>query len=101
MTLWSEPLSLAAADVIVLCSDGLHGLVSDTEIAEVAGRMPALDACKALIARAREAGGHDNISVGVFAVREGERGARSVDHATRRIEVPQHVLEAPTREFGT
>jgi protein phosphatase len=99
--IWSEPLRLLPADVIVLCSDGLHGLVSDTEIAEISGRMPPLDACKALIARAREAGGHDNISVGVFAVRDVERAARPADHATRRIEVPEHVLAEPGRELGT
>jgi protein phosphatase len=97
--IWSEPLRLAAGDVLVLCSDGLHGLVSDAEIAETAGRMPPLDACKSLIARARDAGGHDNISVGVFALRDAERAARSSEHATRRIEVPQHVLAEPGRGF--
>ena len=98
--IWAEPLRLVPGDILILSSDGLHGLVSDTEITEIAGRMPPLDACKALIARARDAGGHDNISVGVFALREAERAARASDHATRRIEVPQHVLAEPGREFG-
>ena len=68
--IWSEGMTIAPGDAIILCTDGLHGLVSDQAIAEIAGRLAPLDACNALIQRALEAGGHDNISVGVFRVIE-------------------------------
>lgn len=64
--LWDEGLILAPDDVLVLCSDGLHGLVPDDRIADIAGRLPPLEACQELIAQALRAGGHDNVSIGVF-----------------------------------
>lgn len=63
---WSEPLKLAAGDVVVLCTDGLSGVVSDRTIAEHAGRLPPDEACDALIKAAHAAGAPDNVSVGVF-----------------------------------
>ena len=66
--LWSEGLWLEADDILLLCSDGLHGLVPDRTIAEIATRAEPLDACNELIQAALKAGGHDNISVGVFRV---------------------------------
>ena len=51
-------------DVLVLCSDGLSGQVRAHEIAEVVRSTDDLVAvCKALIDRANEAGGPDNITV--------------------------------------
>ncbi len=51
-------------DTLVLCTDGLSGLVSREEIAEVVTEMPDLvEACRELIDRANEAGGPDNITV--------------------------------------
>jgi protein phosphatase len=51
-------------DVAMLCSDGLHGMISDQEILEVLGRDPGPleDAAKRLIAAANEAGGKDNVT---------------------------------------
>jgi protein phosphatase len=50
-------------DVYLLCSDGLHGLVSDEEIVEILGQNPVLtEACAALVDRANAAGGKDNIT---------------------------------------
>jgi protein phosphatase len=57
----AEPL--ADGDILVLSSDGLHGLVSDEEIAAAAtGHGPA-EAGRALIALANARGGPDNITV--------------------------------------
>ena len=51
-------------DVVVLCSDGLSGLVKKEEIAEIAGAATDLQAaCDRLIALANERGGPDNITV--------------------------------------
>lgn len=54
---------VAAGDVFVLCSDGLTEHLSDDEIAELAGRLPAQEACDALIALTLERGARDNVSV--------------------------------------
>jgi len=76
--IWQRPLALLAGDVLVLCSDGLSGAVSDTAIGEIAGRLAPREACEALIAAALAAGGHDNISVGVLRVlAESEQTASS------------------------
>lgn len=65
---WSEPLRLAADDVVVLCTDGLSGVVPDATIAQHAGSLPPDEACEALIKAAHAAGAPDNVSVGVFRV---------------------------------
>jgi protein phosphatase len=54
-------LVLQAGDVLLLCSDGVSGMVGAPEIAAILGahRAPAA-ACRALIEAADEAGGHDN-----------------------------------------
>lgn len=57
-----EP-ALAPGDTVVLCSDGLHGVVEDAEIAPLVTAMPPADACRALIQLANERGGPDNITV--------------------------------------
>lgn len=51
-------------DVIVICSDGLSGLVKTHEVGEVVNALPELqEACSKLIDMANERGGHDNITV--------------------------------------
>jgi len=64
-------------DVFVLCSDGLHGELTDPEIAEILGRerklrpgpAPPREAADALVHAARERGGPDNVTVVLLAVR--------------------------------
>ena len=99
--IWDEALKLLPDDVIVLCSDGLSGAVSDDVIADIAGRLLPGEACEALIAAALAAGGHDNISVGVLkAAVEAEQTAAS-GQTTRRMRVPAADGEpgAQTRRF--
>lgn len=51
-------------DVIIMCSDGLHGEVPDDEIARAAAETNAMHGlAKTLVEMANDAGGHDNISV--------------------------------------
>jgi protein phosphatase len=51
-------------DVYVLCSDGLSGMVSDAEVADIAANEPDLDrACDRLIGMANANGGLDNVTV--------------------------------------
>ncbi len=60
---------LNAGDVLLLCSDGLSGVVPDEEIAAVvrAANGPS-EAGSRLIARANDAGGPDNITVALAAI---------------------------------
>jgi protein phosphatase len=57
-------------DIIVLCSDGLHGLVTDAEIARIAGEAAPDDAVHQLIDLANSRGGTDNITVVVVQVEQ-------------------------------
>jgi protein phosphatase len=64
---------LRRGDILVLCSDGLSGLVKKEEIAELAGRERDLQvACDQLVALANERGGPDNITV-ILARFDGDR----------------------------
>ncbi len=55
---------LRRGDILLLCSDGLSGMVRYEEIRELLkSSVEPLDICKALTERANQAGGHDNITV--------------------------------------
>ncbi len=55
---------LAGGDRILLCTDGLTGMVEETKIARALLTEPDTDmACKKLVALANESGGKDNITV--------------------------------------
>jgi protein phosphatase len=54
---------LARGDLLLLCSDGLTGPVDDVEIESILSRSATPErACEALIARANENGGPDNVT---------------------------------------
>jgi len=56
-------LDLACQDQLLLCSDGLWNMVSDTEIFHIISTALTLEiACDQLITQANEAGGRDNIT---------------------------------------
>jgi serine/threonine protein phosphatase PrpC len=55
-------VAIRRGDSILLCSDGLHGLVPDEEIEAVLASCPE-DAASLLIALANERGGNDNVTV--------------------------------------
>jgi serine/threonine protein phosphatase PrpC/streptogramin lyase len=56
-------LDLQPGDRILLCSDGLHGVVDDATIAAILTDHPnPADACRALIDAANHGGGPDNIT---------------------------------------
>ena len=60
-------LTPAIGDVVVLCSDGLTGHVTDEEIAQcVAADGDLGSVCEGLIALANERGGEDNITVALI-----------------------------------
>jgi protein phosphatase len=55
--------TLAPGDTLLLCSDGLHSLVAERELARVLGRDDLKKVVADLIALANAAGGSDNITV--------------------------------------
>ena len=57
------PVELRPTDVVVLCSDGLHTLLTDEDIAGVVRRYPSAEATERLVRLSNERGGTDNISV--------------------------------------
>ena len=67
-------VNILPGDVLLLCSDGLHGYVPDPAIQWMLNSMPDLnDAAAALVAAANTAGGHDNVSIQLIRVRAIER----------------------------
>jgi PPM family protein phosphatase len=84
----AKGLPLEFGDVLVLCSDGVSGLVPDAKMAEVVGRLGPQDACDALIEAALAAGGHDNASLGVFSVAQAAEQKSAPEPTTRRIKIP-------------
>ena len=66
----AEPAEIG--DVFLLCSDGLHGLVRDEEIARIVHENAVLtEACTQLIDRANRNGGRDNITAVLVRIEEG------------------------------
>jgi protein phosphatase len=61
-------LAMRPGDVLLQCSDGVHGTLGEEEVAELLGAHPPEPACRALVRRAREEGGEDNISAQVASV---------------------------------
>ena len=61
-------IDLRPRDVVLQMSDGIHGAVGEAEFAEVLGAHPPEAAARALVRRAREEGGEDNLSVQIAAV---------------------------------
>lgn len=62
-------VDLLADDKLLLCSDGLTGMMSDAEIADIIGQaVPPPILCRQLIDAANEAGGRDNVTAVVLEV---------------------------------
>lgn len=71
------PLPLVAGDLVLLSSDGLHGAVSDTEIAAVAARSGStLETCQRLLDAALAAVSQDNITIGCMRLAVGAEPRR-------------------------
>jgi protein phosphatase len=71
-------LAIGPGDLLLVCSDGLHGMLPDARIAEVLRAEPdPAAACRRLVDEANAAGGHDNVTVIVARIEPalGPRGA--------------------------
>ena len=68
----SDPLVLQEGDVLLLCTDGLWGVVHDNELREIAGSHTPAASCHEFVELAKKRGGPDNITVQVL--RLGQNG---------------------------
>jgi serine/threonine protein phosphatase PrpC len=92
-------LPLQIGDIIVLSSDGLHGLVADTEIKRIASSAPPDQAVQQLIDLANSRGGTDNITVVIAQVEAldwygGEEAAEEEIHERVTVELPRTGAQA-------
>jgi protein phosphatase len=65
---WQKPMIVRAGDRLLLCSDGLHDLVSDSEMQAIITTAPTHVAVQDLIEAAKRNGGHDNITAALIHV---------------------------------
>ncbi len=64
------PTPLRMGDVLLLCSDGLHGLVQEREMASTTHEFELRDAVRRLVNLAKTRGGPDNITLQLLKIRE-------------------------------
>jgi protein phosphatase len=79
-------IEASTGDRLLLCSDGLTGMLEDPRIAELLGGYsdPGIAASE-LVAAANEAGGHDNISVIVVDIEADAKAATGVRETDRSL----------------
>ena len=57
------PLPLEKSDILLLCTDGLWGQMSEPEIQDALTSQAPADACRSLVQLAKDHGGPDNITL--------------------------------------
>lgn len=90
-------VDLCKGDVLMMCSDGLSGMIRNEEIREVLeNTKEPLEACRELTDRANAAGGHDNITVIVARVEDGVGGpTENSSFGYQKYTLPDLTPEAP------
>ncbi len=78
-----------AGDRFLLCSDGLHGYLEETEIPQLFAQVPEDELAQRLIELANGRGGKDNITAVVVRVPDAEAG---VDKLAREVNLKLEVL---------
>ena len=88
-------------DTLLLCSDGLSGMVRNEELREILRtHADPLDACKTLTERANLAGGHDNITV--IVVRFEGDGVAPLTAETEPLRYTKYTLpDEPAEDTGS
>jgi serine/threonine protein phosphatase PrpC len=62
----AEPTQLEPGNTLLLCTDGLWGLVNELELFDAVTENSPTDACRLLVNMAKERGGPDNITVEIL-----------------------------------
>jgi protein phosphatase len=76
---------LAQGDLLVACTDGLHAVLADAEIARAVHGRPPADACRALLEAANARGTPDNLSAAVLRVVGPTPGAEAPSGLRERL----------------
>ncbi|HHU38306.1 MAG TPA: SpoIIE family protein phosphatase, partial [Propionibacterium sp.] len=86
-------LDVVPGDRLLVCSDGLCGLMTDAEIAQVAtAGLPRDESIRRLVALAHRAGGHDNITIVLADVeQDGPLGEVAVLGAAASVTDPGRI----------
>ena len=88
-----------AGDVLLLCSDGLTGMIGEAEVQEIlAGAASLRDAGRALVDAANEAGGRDNITVVLFRLESVAGAGGSPAPSAAAVARPRVVAPRGSRE---
>lgn len=83
------PIEIQQGDTFILCSDGLHGLVKEHELKEIA-RKPIDAAADEYLRKALERGAPDNVTVIVARVEDAEAGeATLIEKVDERLDETQ------------
>lgn len=77
-------------DGFLLCSDGLHSYLKDSDVPEILNTDDIADAPKTLVALANAGGGHDNITAVVVRV-EAATGVAAKEHLARASDLANRV----------
>ena len=100
----TQRLDWEPGDVFLLCSDGLYSMLADAEIAGVMERWDDLNGmAAALVNKANENGGHDNISVVLFCPDGSLQGETAGESDTGVLRLPDHAdfdFELPLEKPG-
>jgi protein phosphatase len=72
-------------DIYILCSDGLSGQLSDSEIGAIASGLPAAEACRLLVDLANLRGGPDNITVLIVRINDRPSPSRIITQTQRTL----------------
>jgi len=86
-------VELQSGDLFLLCSDGLHGYLSDDEIPALFGEAQLDDLPRRFVQLANERGGKDNVTAIVLHVHGGTRGSdiSAKVEFLRRMQLFQHL----------
>ena len=74
------PHKVEPGDCFLICSDGLTGLVKDSELDAITNCLPPQEACKMLVDLANLRGGHDNITVIIAKIDGSAQSSNNSNH---------------------
>jgi PPM family protein phosphatase len=92
-----DTVEVRPGDRLLLCSDGLTGMIDDGRIIEILdAHEDPQDACDALVDAANEAGGQDNVTAVILDVLDGHGGAAATTALTEEAPAPPTTAETPS-----
>jgi protein phosphatase len=91
-------VDVCPGDTLLLCSDGLWGVVPERQIGFILASMDPVSAARALVDAANANGGPDNVTVQIMAISSEEETAET--ESTEVFEVPEVFEEAVEESFS-